>query len=109
MRFLMNSPVVLTSTPVDSCIPVTKLSLDASGLSCSRVLGARLAPILRVTDADKKDSTQLLGARSILLIKATFAAIAPFESCLRCHLNLSPRYSSHTFSHLSRRLRPTFE
>ena len=46
MRFLMNSPVALTSTAVDSCVP-TKLSLDALGLSCSRVLGASLAPILR--------------------------------------------------------------
>jgi hypothetical protein len=75
MRFLMNSPVALISTAVDSCVP-TKLSLDALGLSCSRVLGACLAPTLRGTGVGKKDSAQLLGVRSILLLKATFAAIA---------------------------------
>jgi hypothetical protein len=105
MRFLMNSPVALTSTAVDSCVPATKLSLDALGLSCSRVLGASLAPILRVTCADKKDSAQLLCARSILLIKATPTAIAS----PRRHLHPSSKVLFPYLSYLSRRLRPTFE
>ena len=104
----MNSPVALFSTAVDSCVPI-KLSLDALGPSCLRVLGASLTPILRVTGAGKKDSPQLLGARSILLLKATPAAIAAFECSLRCHLNLPSKVLFPYLSHLSRRLRPTFE
>jgi hypothetical protein len=108
MRFLMNSPVALTSTAVDSRVR-TKLSLDALGLSCSRVLGASLAPILRPCRQGHIDSSQSFGTRLILLLKATPAAIAAFESSPRPKLHLSLRYFSHTLSHVSRRLRPTFE
>jgi len=58
MRFLMNSPVALTNTAVDSGAP-KKPSLDALGLSCSRVLGASLALILRDYWRGQKDSAQL--------------------------------------------------
>jgi len=87
----MNSPVALISTAVDSCVP-TKLSLDALGLSCSRVLAHAWLPSSGVTGADKKNSAQLLCAPSILLIKASPTAIAsPAAICTP-----PPRYFSHT-------------
>jgi hypothetical protein len=90
MRFLMNSPAALTSTAVDSRVP-TKLSLDALELSCFRILTGSLAPHPPGLLAWAKDSVQILRAPSILLLKATPAAIAPFESSPCCRLHPSSK------------------
>jgi hypothetical protein len=107
MRFLMNTLVALSSTAADSCVP-TKPSLDALGLSCCRVSETCLT-IIRAYRQGHIDSSQSFGTRSILLLKATPAAIAHSKALLAAICTSPSRYFSHTLSHVSRRLRPTFE
>jgi hypothetical protein len=85
----MNTLVALSSTAADSCVP-TKPSLDALGLPCCRVSEACLT-IIRAYRQGHVESSQSFGTRSILLLKATPAAIAPFENSPRRHLHPSSK------------------
>ena len=105
MRFLMNSPVVLTSTAVDPCVP-TKLSLDALGLSYALVSSAQAwLPSSGLLARTKRTTLSFYA-----LVQSCFSKLLlTARASPRRHLHPSSKVLFPYLSHLSRRLRPTFE